>query len=45
MMQSAVTELSWDDGIRVLSADPEFLTLKIRCNIPTADRLQLFSGN
>jgi anti-sigma regulatory factor (Ser/Thr protein kinase) len=40
MMQSAVTEVGWDDGIRVLSADPEFLTLKIRCNIPTADRLQ-----
>ena len=42
MMQSAVTELCWDDGIRVLSAEPEFLTLKIRCNIPTADRLQHF---
>ncbi len=27
---------------RVLSADPEFLTLRIRCNIPTADRLQHF---
>jgi len=42
MMQSAVTELCWDDGIRVLSAEPEFLTLRIRCNIPTADRLQHF---
>jgi len=42
MMQRAVTELGWDDGIRVLSADPEFLTLKIRCDIPTADRLQHF---
>ena len=42
MMHSAVTELCWDDGIRVLSAEPEFLTLKIRCNIPTADRLQHF---
>jgi DNA-binding NtrC family response regulator len=42
MMQSAVTERGWDDGIRVLSADPEFLTLKIRCNIATADRLQRF---
>ena len=42
MMRSAVTELCWDDGIRVLSADPEFLTLKIRCNISTADRLQHF---
>jgi anti-sigma regulatory factor (Ser/Thr protein kinase)/CheY-like chemotaxis protein len=42
MMQSAVTELSWDDGIRILSADPGFLTLRIRCDIPTAERLQRF---
>ena len=42
MMQRAVTELGWDDGIRVLSAEPEFLTLKVRCNIPTAERLQHF---
>jgi anti-sigma regulatory factor (Ser/Thr protein kinase)/CheY-like chemotaxis protein len=42
MMQSAVAELGCDDGIRVLSADPEFLTLKIRCDIPEADRLQHF---
>jgi DNA-binding response OmpR family regulator len=42
MIERAVTEPGWDDGIRVLSADPEFLTLKIRCNIPTADRLQQF---
>jgi anti-sigma regulatory factor (Ser/Thr protein kinase)/CheY-like chemotaxis protein len=42
MMRSAVTESDWDDGIRVLSAEPHFLTLKIRCNIPTADRLQQF---
>lgn len=44
MIERAVTEPGWDDGIRVLSADPEFLTLKIRCNIPTADRLQQFFG-
>ena len=42
MMQSAVTEVCLDDGIRVLSAEPDFLTLKIRCNIPTADRLEHF---
>jgi len=42
MMRSAVTEPGWDDGIRVLSAEPEFPTLKIRCNLPTADRLQHF---
>jgi anti-sigma regulatory factor (Ser/Thr protein kinase)/CheY-like chemotaxis protein len=42
MMQSAVTEPGWDDGIRVLSAEPAFLTLKIRCDIPTADRLEHF---
>ena len=44
MMQSAVTELGLDDGIQVLSAEPEFLTLRIRCNIATADRLQQFFG-
>src|SRR5208283_4320605 len=44
MMRKAVTEPDWDDGIRVLSAEPHFLTLKIRCNIPTADRLQQFFG-
>jgi DNA-binding response OmpR family regulator len=42
VIYSAVTELGWDDGIRVLSAEPDFLTLKIRCNISTADRLQRF---
>jgi|SRR5579862_2048806 len=42
MMQSAVAELGCDDGIRVLSADPQFLTLKIRCDIPESDRLQHF---
>jgi anti-sigma regulatory factor (Ser/Thr protein kinase) len=44
MMRNAVTEPDWDDGIKVLSAEPQFLTLKIRCNIPTADRLQQFFG-
>jgi anti-sigma regulatory factor (Ser/Thr protein kinase)/CheY-like chemotaxis protein len=44
MMRSAVTDPDWDDGIKVLSAEPQFLTLKIRCNIPTADRLQQFFG-
>jgi anti-sigma regulatory factor (Ser/Thr protein kinase) len=44
MMRTAVTEPDWDDGIKVLSAEPHFLTLKIRCNIPTADRLQHFFG-
>ncbi len=42
MIHSAVTERGGDDEIRVLSADPEFLTLRIRCNIPTAERLQHF---
>ena len=42
MIERAVTDPGLDDGIRVLSADPEFLTLKIRCNISTAERLQHF---
>ena len=44
MMRSAVTEPDWDDAIKILSAEPQFLSLKIRCNIPTADRLQQFFG-
>jgi hypothetical protein len=39
LLIGAVTELGWDDGIRALSAEPESLTLRIRCNIPTADGL------
>jgi len=42
VIYSAVTDLGCDDGITVLSAEPDFLTLRIRCNIPTADRLQHF---
>jgi len=42
MMDSAVRQLSCDDSIRVLSAVPEFLCLKIRCTLPAADRLLQF---
>jgi anti-sigma regulatory factor (Ser/Thr protein kinase) len=42
MMRTAVLEPGFDDGIRVLSANPDFLTLRMRCNLPTADRLQHF---
>lgn len=42
MMESAVRRPEFDDSIRVTSALPEFLTLKIRCTLSTADRLLQF---
>jgi len=32
----------WDDGIEVLSATPEWLRLKVQCQVRTADRLLQF---
>jgi anti-sigma regulatory factor (Ser/Thr protein kinase)/ActR/RegA family two-component response regulator len=32
----------WEHGIEILSADPEFLTLRLPCRIATADRLARF---
>ena len=42
MMENAVRQPPCDDCIRVMSALPEFLTLKIRCTLTTADRLLQF---
>lgn len=42
MMENAVRLPVCDDCIRVMSALPEFLSLRIRCTLPTADRLLQF---
>jgi anti-sigma regulatory factor (Ser/Thr protein kinase) len=42
MMESAVRTPPCDDCIRVTSALPEFLSLRIRCTLTTADRLMQF---
>ena len=42
MMENAVRLPACDDCIRVISALPEFLSLRIRCTLATADRLLQF---
>jgi CheY-like chemotaxis protein len=34
----------WDDGIEVLSATPTLISLAVRCDVRTADRLLIFLG-
>jgi len=42
MVRAAMAEPCWDDGIEVLSATPEWVTLTARCDIATANRLVQF---
>ncbi|MFY9804865.1 MAG: ATP-binding protein [Candidatus Acidiferrales bacterium] len=42
MVQQAIEEPCWDDGIEVLSATPEWIRLLARCDLKTADRLIQF---
>lgn len=42
LVQQAIQEPGFDDGIRVISGDPNFLSLLLRCRIATADRLIRF---
>lgn len=42
LVQQAIHEPGFDDGIRVISGDPRFLSLLLRCRIGTADRLFRF---
>jgi anti-sigma regulatory factor (Ser/Thr protein kinase) len=42
MVHQALAAPSWDDGIEVLSARPEWITLRVQCRILTADRLLQF---
>jgi anti-sigma regulatory factor (Ser/Thr protein kinase)/CheY-like chemotaxis protein len=39
MVRMAVAEPAWDDGIEVISATPEWISVIVRCDIKTADRL------
>jgi two-component system, OmpR family, response regulator len=42
MVRKALEVPEWDDGIHVISSDPGFLTLRLRCRMETADRLHQF---
>jgi CheY-like chemotaxis protein/anti-sigma regulatory factor (Ser/Thr protein kinase) len=42
MVRMAVEEPTWDDGIDVFSATPEWLRMTVRCDLHTADRVLQF---
>lgn len=42
MVHNAIDGPSWDDGIEVLSATPEWIRVAARCSISTAERLVQF---
>jgi len=42
MIRKAVEIPEWDDGIVILSSDPNYLTLLMRCRLTTAERLYQF---
>jgi len=42
MVQRAIAQPAWDDGIEVVSATPEWTRIRARCDIPTADRVLHF---
>jgi anti-sigma regulatory factor (Ser/Thr protein kinase)/CheY-like chemotaxis protein len=42
MVQHAMEANSWDDGIELISAKPEWIHLFARCDLDTADRLSQF---
>ena len=42
MVQRAVAQPAWDDGIEVVSATPEWIRIRARCDLPTADRVLHF---
>jgi len=42
MVRMAVAEPAWDDGIEVISATPEWISVIVRCDAKTADRLVHF---
>jgi anti-sigma regulatory factor (Ser/Thr protein kinase)/CheY-like chemotaxis protein len=39
---NALSIQNWSDGIEVLSAAPEFISIRLRCQLSTADRLTQF---
>ena len=42
MIEMATEVPTWDDGIELISATPEWIRLEVRCQIRTADRLLQF---
>ncbi len=42
LIQHAIEEPCWDDGIDVVSATPEWVRLKVRCDLRTAERVLQF---
>jgi anti-sigma regulatory factor (Ser/Thr protein kinase) len=42
MIRLAVEEPVWDDGIDVVSATPEWIRIRARCDLKTADRVLQF---
>jgi anti-sigma regulatory factor (Ser/Thr protein kinase)/CheY-like chemotaxis protein len=42
MIQHAIREPRWDDGIEVVSATPEWVRIRARCDLKTADRVLQF---
>lgn len=42
MVRSAATAPVWDDGIELVSATPQWISIAARCEIATADRLVQF---
>ncbi len=41
-VRTALATPAWDDGIEVMSATPKLITLAVRCNMITAERLLQF---
>jgi DNA-binding response OmpR family regulator len=42
MIRTALEQPTWDDGIEVLTATPEWVRVRARCDFKTADRLLQF---
>jgi anti-sigma regulatory factor (Ser/Thr protein kinase)/ActR/RegA family two-component response regulator len=42
MVKLAIEDPCWDDGIDVVSATPEWIRLRVRCDLETADRVLQF---
>lgn len=42
MIRTAMAQPCWDDGIEVISATPEWVRVRVRCDLDTADRVLHF---
>lgn len=42
MIRQALNGADWEDGIRIVSAAPDFVTVQLRCRMPTAERMLVF---